>query len=689
MDAKRTRQLMPHVLLIENAIVSTTLTNGVGDSDRVENLLITTPLWNAGNTISSQLTEVLKEDLKNDYKISDNLNDILRRALFEDGSVPVMVIPEAAIDHMIMDGVKGEGEISLESDVNSAYLGKRELGFLVTDAKHEYEFNQESEGKTVKIKKTRENFRDALKYGFTDAVTALASPIINAKRKQLRETSALANLVPNFESSMSSDYNRKSRDMFKTITKREIFKSIPHIKHISEEGGQPIVMFLPARSVIAITSPHDRRDHKGYIVLIGEDGYPINETSDYSADIYSSLSLSGKDQASQVIQTAYTAMYGVDGRRSANTETSRQLEDLHTKIVEEDIENTLNRSSIDGTVADLTDVTKMMFARLLRNEFTRMVYVPKHFMTYFAYDYDEMGHGISLSERNKLLSTMYINLMLAKYISDFSNAINQQELTIDLDEHDLDFENTISTIREEFFANRTGATQYFSSNPLDSISQLQRAGVTTIVNGGQAPGTKVSVRTVEGTRKTIDDGLLENIRRLNIMGYGAIPELIDSSFGVDYASVQWLNNDMCVRSISAYKADTDKHLTDHYRKYVQFNHNLCAKLLDVIENNIGNVSDNYYTENDITKEIDRDVLKSRLLLEFIMNFSLELPKIQRGSDESIVESINKYSDLLDSVFDKCFPEASMSPAAIGTLSEHGFEPEEFKARLKAVKMREF
>lgn len=685
LDAKRIRQLTPHIALIEKAIVGTTLTSGVGETDRVEEVIITTPEWTAGSTISGVCVEKIKQHLTTDYKITDNLNELLTRALFIEGSAPVMVIPEAAIDAMILEATRGESTANLESDG----LGKRKLGFIKTDTQYEVvSLENDASGangakREKKEKKSFEDLRAKLKYSVSDAVSDFVFPLAAAKQRLNQENDITSKFAYNAE---SKDFVSK---YYKEVTKREVFKSIPYIKHTAEEGGQPIVMFLPARAVVAITSPQDRRDHKGYIVLIGENGYPVNETNEYSVDIFNTMSKSSKEQASQMIQSAYTAMYGVDGRQGATRETSEQLEAIYRQIVNEDINNILTNSNVQGTVTDVTEISRIMFAQMLRNQFTRLIYVPKQFMTYFAYDYDELGHGISLSERNKLLSIMYINLMLAKYISDFNNAINQQKLSIEIDDNDMDYENTVAGIRENFFNMRTGATQYFSSNPLDSITQLQRAGVTTVVSGGNTPNTKVDVEIVDGHRKTIDDGLLENIRRLHIMGYGAIPELVDSSFGVDYAAVQWLNNDMFVRIVSEYKMTTNALLTDHIRKYAKFNHTLCREILEAIESNIDSVSDSFYREHGIEKAIDPKELASLILMDFIAHVTIELPKIQKGTDDATVEVINKYSDLLDAILDKCFSDESMTPAVLGNLAEHSFEPAEFKARLKAIKMREF
>lgn len=684
LDAKRIRQLTPHITLIEKAIVGTTLTSGVGETDRVEGVIITTPEWSAGSTISSVCVEKIKQHLTNDYKITDNLNELLTRCLFIEGSAPVMVLPEAAIDKMILDATRGNATPNMESYERN----KSSLGFINVDTTFDSVNMESSSGsatdKKAKTKMKYSDIRKKLNYSISDAVTDFIIPAAAARQKINQECDITARFMYNSES--QGAFIEKH---YKEVTKREVFKSIPYIKHASEDGGQPIVMFLPARAVIAVTSPQDRRDHKGYIVLIGENGYPVNDLNEYSTDIFNTMSKSSKEQASQMIQSAYTAMYGVDGRQGATRETSEQLEAIYRTIVSEDIANILTNSNIEGTVTDLTEISRIMFAQLLRNQMTRLVYVPKQFMTYFAYDYDELGHGISLSERNKLLSIMYINLMLAKYISDFNNAINQQKLSIEVDESDMDYENTVSTIRENFFNMRTGATQYFSSSPLDSITQLQRAGVTTVVSGGNTPNTKVDVEIVEGQRKTIDDGLLENIRRLHIMGYGAIPELVDSSFGVDYAAVQWLNNDMFVRIVSEYKLTTNMHLTDHIRKYCKFNHTLCRELLEAIKSNIDSVSDSFYAEHDIEKAINPDELAAMILLDFIAHITIELPKIQRGTDDATVEVINKYSDLLDALLDKCFSDESMTPAVLGNLADHNFDPAEFKARLKAIKMREF
>ena len=106
-DAENVNELFPDMELSAQILISSILS----PKDMAKTELNFIAPGNLRSTeISASLLAVVKEFFETDYKIEPLLPKILRQALFETGSYPMIVIPESSVDALI----NGSSKVTLE-----------------------------------------------------------------------------------------------------------------------------------------------------------------------------------------------------------------------------------------------------------------------------------------------------------------------------------------------------------------------------------------------------------------------------------------------------------------------------------------------------------------------------------------------------------------------------------------------
>ena len=184
-----------------------------------------------------------------------------------------------------------------------------------------------------------------------------------------------------------------------------------------------------------------------------------------------------------------------------------------------------------------------MFARALAKKHTQLIFVPKTLLTYFAFDYDDYGMGISLLEKSKMIASLRSVLMYANVMAAVKNSITQREVEIQLDPTDPNPDKTIEEYLHAVAKATRSESPFGEFDPLNIVTNLTNSGVSVSVSGHPGfPETKAVVNHTNTSMGKVDTELDEMLKKWHIMSMWLTPETVDAATGPDFATSVHANN---------------------------------------------------------------------------------------------------------------------------------------------------
>jgi len=683
MDAKTVMQLLPDMELSAQILVSSILS----PKDMMETELtysVTEGLM--APDVSGALINRAKAYFEQDYKIKPLLSKMLRSILFEDGSYPVLVIPESSIDEVI----NGQKRVSFESMQDSIHEdgSVRSLGLLgpavkPVPTKHrnapgfamesfaDYAVPQSVDGAMAlegEFKKKVETFITV-----TDNFDLLKFPQVNQKIREQRimevvGTRALESFSPLQQKKTMQPMNDRQMAGLLYKERNYNYKPINTLKTQEQLNrrtvGNPLIMHVPPEAVIPAYVPGCPEQQVGAYLLIDADGHPVSmsENADYYQEMAQRLNTNGSFPS---------AMLGrVKGMMNGFDTNNREHLDYTARIYGDMVEQELLarlRNGVYGNgvaLAKRDEVYRIMLARSLAKQHTQMLFIPAELMTYFAFRYTEDGIGKSLMEDMKILNSLRTMLMFANVMASVKNSVGRTNVRLKLDESDPNPQKTLEIMQHEIIRARQ---QYFPlgvNSPTDITDFLQRAGFEFVYEGHPGlPDVAVSFEQKNDNYTKPDTDLEENLRKRAIMSTGLSPETVDATFQAEFATSVVTNNILLSKRVMTIQEQFCPLLSDHMRKCMMNSEHLINDLRDILINNFDRLKMEETEEGkniieavragkadkDAQHQLDaaKRYAVDQLLSEFIMNFTVELPRPNSVTLENQLTALETYTKALD------------------------------------------
>ena len=735
-DARNLFQVLPDMDYARQIIISATISPGDLTDTQLIYSVINDDL---DSNLTGPLLRELQDFYDGTYRIRKLLHPILNDVLFEKGSYPLLTIPESGIDSIINGPQNKKSSLEssvvslesfLQSETNSAGVyrpygilgfpngaggkGASFESFAASDeyVKHSYvSFSslESHDDKNVSRKNAINGLemiakKHAENIMVTDNPMILKHPMIQETKRKLmvrriyggklhgrtpsRSAAAASNVVRLKDGVVSVSNEAKGGKEFGSLRDVEnAFYTERRYQHIpvqplltkSQVGtqtfGHPVVMHLPAESVIPIHVPGNPKEHVGYFVLLDINGNPLNVTShdNYYDDIRGQLN-SNDQFSTQVLQTVRR---GLEGQGTLNNEIIEEMTRIHAETVEADLLGRLRSGAMDGNynISRTDHINQVMFSRHLKGQKTIMLYVPAELMTYIAFDYNEFGVGKSLLEDGKILGSIRAALMLSNTLASINNATGGKTIAITLDPKDENPAETVEFMLSEYAkVNSEGYARIIGqTHPLSLADQIQNHGVNVIVEGNSRyPETKFDVQRRDGTNSPIDTELEKDMRDKHWQFFGLSPEMADGVNQADFATTVVQNNLMLLKRVIQNQEKLDPFLTDFVRNYTLNSGILLDNLRAIIEENKKHLPKEFKGEDGIDEFIS----------EFVNAVLVELPAPEVNNVQKQLDAYTQYSEGLEKVID-----AYMSAEMFITDTTQGME-EIFDAVKKNV-MAEF
>jgi len=598
--------------------------------------------------VQASMLAVMEDFGTKTYKIKDKLPKILSKALFKSGSYPILCVPESSLDAMI----NHDNRISLESleSLTSEVAPKGILG----------DNNRVTEtlGQTRRSNISLEDMvGGGYETGMTDnkiigSLTVSDNPNL-IKLPKIQESITAQRVHDAYHATGSygmESYGdgRRLNDIARRlyVRRRGRTEDVVRVRTQDQTGrnsvGHPMIIDLSSDAVIPVGNPSNMAEHFGYFILLDGFGNPLNNSQDslYASQLEKRLG-ANKSESSAVLDDVKKSMYG--DCNDSDSDYARQMYGDFIDYIDRDLMERFDNGKMRGRaiqIARPNAVYQMMWARVLANKQTQVVYVPRELMSYFAFDYNKRGIGKSLTDGTKILASLRALLLFATTRSAVRAAVGHKTLNLQLDPSISDPSKWVQQMVHDYIRVNNGNYPLGTSDPNDIMSYMEQAGISVNVeNHPGYPEVKASVESTATVISTVDPEIDRELRNRHISRYGLPPEVVDASTGVAFAATIRTSNVFLDKQLTQYKNKLCEQVSDHMRMLAVNSGTIMSELFDAIEDNM----------EHIPEEIRVGDWKAEMVIEFLENYYVDLPDSNNTKLETQLQKITTYTQILDAV----------------------------------------
>lgn len=535
--------------------------------------------------LGGKLLDYLKGYFEDEYLIKKKLPKAIENALFKTGSYPMVVIPESSVDDMI-NGKSAISTESIKAILDDKFITKSK-GILGPGIDPKVDKVPSSGIESMLKNDFRVNAAQSEFDSFvhvTDNLDALKIPLIFEQKRKIALRSRLAG--SGLESLYDTGNLEISLHRNRALTNKEMMRIMPSSKASRAPIGHPMVIISPSDAMIPAHSPSAPEDHLGYYMLLDDLGYPLSNATDsnYYQQLQNNANTKPDDATSTMLKRSRFLQEGMY-QQAGDDRTLDALSQSYAKMLEMDLLERL-RNGVYGDAVELQrpeEIYRIMFARLCAGQRTQILYIPAELVTYFAYDYNNLGIGIGLLEKSKFLASIRSMLTYANVMGQMSNSVPRRNITITLDEDDNEPEKTVNLVLGEYQRVNNGALPFDGGRPLDVVNGIRNANTSVnVVGNPMFPETNIAVDDVSLNRQPIDMALDEDMAKRHGMALGVTPDLIDSTATIEFAVQQLNSNLLFTKRIAMQQEVTSGHIKDHIHKYTVNSGTLMAGMIRII-----------------------------------------------------------------------------------------------------------
>lgn len=703
-DQENAMELFPDLEMTKQTIISLILApNNMTQEDL--NYAVKHPL--IPPDLANKIIELTREQIENHYRLPEKLFKIIEEAMFTKGAHVRLVLPESAVDHLInerpgmrVEGHKGvhqifqtfetEGHGFLGSPLPSTMRmedlkGKPDLKnpilldgdsqIILQNIEISDNFGLLKEPlyqESVRMEQVRNKVRSWQRSGKMRAEA----------RKQLEPPTGSNLRVESFDPTKKktlSDTELKQAIYKNPNAKVDFFLRIPESDNLRRHSiGRPLDMVIPPEAMIPVHFPGQPDRHIGSFVLVDPSGYflnaetqrqsLVNGSNQINAVFASSTSSGGKDNmSSSLLEKARQGIKGAD-----NTKPLTYLAETFGPLLEEDLLRRI-RNGVQGSEAALArnnDIYAVMIARALSGQNTQVIYLPKEFYTYFAFQHNANGTGRShLADVKYLISLRAISLF-AKIANQVRNAISITDINVELDPRDPSPQRTMEKIIDLSSQTRSQFFPWGLNTPSDIANWWHRAGMQMHVTGHKGiPATKIeySQRQHDKNVPNIDDD--EVMNNMIHMHFGVTPEMRDSSKGAQFATSIANQNILLTKRVMQFQNTFNALLSDYFRVIASNDTFVANKIRKLIAENWGKIATGFDETLKTFAEQDQENAIDYFLNETIDSMVLELPRPDLTSIQNQFEAFKVFKEAVEETFDYIISDDAVSQSVFGQSAE--------------------
>lgn len=694
-DNQNTMQLFPDIELAEQIVISSILApKDMGSSELIYKL--TDNRFPA--VLTNELLGVLKEHISKNYKLREQCSDILSDAMFKKGSHVKAILPESAVDELINSNSVVATENIFPSDIfadrtGSSLTSMNLLGSPVpkdTTERRNPKYVLESivnagAGVSPSIYNEDESVRKALEglvevtdnynlLKFQKLVDAISvSSVRKAVGTRLDKASmTFATESYRFFEGKKAEGKMTEEQMKQLLYRNSVsqykpFLTIPSKDNLRRKSvGRPMVIDIPSEAAVPIHVPGSPEKHIGYMVPVDADGNFITLGSAFD-NATGMAGMMSSDKSNSSLGSLLTEKARKNLATQNEQPTIENATEIYADIIEKDFLQRLANGKYgrELRIGRNMDIMRIMLIRALKAQFTRLVYVPSEYVTYFAFKYHDNGVGKSYLDDLANITSLRALVLFSKTMARVKSSIETTHVNVKLDPRDHDPAGTLEKAKHLIAKTRQQFFPHGLNRVVDLTDWISRAGIQITFEGHpKMPTTSFDFETKNMQHPPPDDGLEEDFRYQTYMHFGLSPDAVDTAAKSDFATVIEKSSIMFSKRVTVWSDAFSEDLTDYARKILNNDNELIDALLEVLKNHKSEIDSMMTDEEKEFYTTHPKEFSEFLIYQFSSSLKVDLPKPEftslQNMNTSFSDRANAYKAAIEYVIDE-----SVLPSDLG------------------------
>lgn len=615
-------------------------------------------------TVTSAIVSIVKEYVTETYELEEKLPEIVREALFTSGSYCMAVVPEASVDELVNSDLIASYSTEAFKSKADNLIAKLTDGINITPRL----------SPTGELSKTA-TAEEFLKHITSEGFVKVTDNTGVFRFSEMKDKIAKQLVMRSYKSGVSVATESMDKIEYLDIFRRRGTASagtsnVNVIKTRNETYrssiGTPMVVRIPSQSIIPVAVPGNEAEHIGYLVLLDENGKPLNAEQSFNE---SDPQKGTGANANTPVQIAYKNLVADNSSKVNVSDLFNMYKDILESQLYSSIQNSLY--SKDIKIANKNDIFFLMFSRALAEQKTSILYIPKELLTYFSFYFDEYGVGKSILDNLSILCSLRAILLFARVMSQAKNAIDVTKVNISLSPEDPDPEKTIQTVQDGVLKLRQNFFPLGINNPVDLINWIQRAGLQfAYSNNPLIPDVKIDFETTNIVHNVPNNELEESLRKQTFQALGLPPETVDNAFSPEFAVNVVNNNVLMSKRVMIYQKALCKNLSKLVGLFIYNDEELRGKLRVIVEKNAEVIFANLKEEDKQAFTKDKASFIERYIDAISEHITVELPKPENTNMTNLAQEFDVYKAGLESVVESMISTDIFSEDITGVLSAH-------------------
>jgi hypothetical protein len=582
------------------------------------------------------------------YNMVDTLYDISEEALFMSGADIELIMPRSMINNVIKDSMIANANVSNSrtdlENFNPANLKLENEGLVTIDVsksiKHtinkvDYEakledFNIEYTGNPLAItindtyKKATESIMDNIYYG------------IGVDKESIdKETLSIYDKYKKFKTKQFINIG--------DATNKQTKADLPFIMKMSSSATMPIYIDKPS-------------NHVGYISLVDEMFNGIIHTPKESELVNSLMNFNTTNKSNVISSILSKASTSLEISKDAPLILSNMLEVTEAillQTVEKSIDKSIFKSKVE--IAEENSLVRIMLYRALNNMKTRMIFIPKQYISYIAFDYRPNGTGKTLLEDIALLASFKAMLTLSEIYAAVNKNIPVTDIIATIDDQDPEPFKTKEIMEQDIYTTGNRRMIWGETSIEKHINWINNSRFQIKWVNKKFPDNNIEVVTKNKDMDyTVDTETGDKVMRSIIKSLGLVPSALDDSENVEFASVEMLKNAL-FNKINTERQDTlSIGVSDRLRKYILSDSVMLESIYDLIDSNASSIISMLNNIQEDDKKITKldDGIKLQILKDIVDCIYVKLPMAENNIDiDNMKDKFENYKESIEGITD--------------------------------------
>ena len=545
---------------------------------------------------NDRVGQIITNFFNDHLKINVKMAEWIKEALYGAGSRPLLTIPITELDDLINNKAYQRTETSSDAEPSRVALESFDTlykktaeqvnvyGFGDTKQNHEIPASMESalesayDSLTQAVSKHVPSYNDKKADQKDQRITKATEFFAELTKDVLAEENfQITDNIGILKSKYFNDVALERLDnKVKVKYKESAYISLSD-QHDRPMVGHPLYLELPPESVLPVYTPGTPTEHLGYFILIDESGNPTSlmETSEQATKPINIQKRSTFDNLFKA--------FGFEDMRTYGQVESSVMNEIYQQIVDAHLKRRLkNNGFINVDLGGDNSVYRAMFARYLTKRKTKLLFVPKSFMTYFCFNYNENGTGRSKLEDMKFVLSLRITTLVCRMMSMMNSSVDRRNLTITLPPNGrvpnpLQF---MEDIKREYLM-KSLVTFSYDPNEVNR-SMAQRGLSIKVKNMPGIPDYDITNELNERTAASFDTQLLEEIKNMMILDLQVPPSAFNATSENEYSRSVATTNLFFSRTIGHYQMITCANGGHFAKQYIGMSKPLQDQILEAI-----------------------------------------------------------------------------------------------------------